>query len=145
MAEVDVFADAEAVAIKHLRTDQTITQNRVYGEVPPDPTFPLITLHRSGGLPADDRVLDGPLLQIDIWGGGSSTQHKAEARYAGAQARASLKRLEGQRVSVLMDGSVEVGGHVTSVADVMGLTHLEDPDTDRHRYTFMVALTIRAL
>lgn len=139
MAVVETFPDAEAVAIKHLRTDQTIAQARVHGRVPDNPTFPLHTLHRVGGIPAEKHVLDVATLHVDTWG-----NSKPEARYAAAQARASLMRLEGQTISVLMDG-IEVGAHVTKVEDALGLMPMTDPDTDRDRYQFQVNLTLRAI
>lgn len=144
MDSADIFPDAEAIAIKHLRTVQTLALTRVYGARPKGGTYPLITLHRSGGLPAEDRVLDNATIQVDVWGAGDEPQHKAEARYIAAQARAILKRMQGEKVSVTMEG-IEVGGHVTSVKDVMGLTHLPDSDDGTHRYMFMVGIKARAL
>lgn len=131
------FPDAEAIAIKHLRTDQTVATNRVYGQVPASPTFPLLTLHRFGGAPSVKDRLDVAMVQVDAW-----AETKEEARYLAAQARDSLGRLEGQRVSVTMAGSVEVGGFVTNVSDLIGLTWLPDPDTNRPRYLFQVAISL---
>lgn len=142
MAEVDVFPDAEAVAIKHLRMDQTIAQGRVYGKIPSDPQWPIITLHRAGGLPREAHSVDGANIHVDCW-----AQSKQEARLVAAQARASLMRLQGQTVSVLLDGTVEVGGFVTAVSDAQGPFWLPDPDKPLEeggsRYFFQVAITLR--
>lgn len=138
MAAVNTFGDAEAIAIKHLRTDQTIAEARAFGTFPKDPVFPLLTLHRSGGVPVIDGAIDRAMVQVDAW-----AETKQEARYLASQAMASLSRLEGKQVSVLLDGEIEVGGYVTSVEVVQGLLWLPDSDTNRPRYLFQVALTIK--
>ena len=129
----NLFPDAEAVSIKHLRT-AGISAGRVYGDIPNGPTWPLVTLHRAGGTPAQENRLDRAQIQINAW-----AISKPEARLIAAQARQSIRALAGQRVSVTYEGQ-EVGGFVTAVTDVMGLTPIRDPDTGRYRYFFQVAI-----
>jgi hypothetical protein len=134
MATFDTFPDAEALASKVLR-DASITglSTRVYSSIPNDPTWPLVTVKRIGGVPVERHRLDHPRIQIDVWG-----TSKSEALDIAQAARAALHAMEGQSYSS------PVTGTVTAVRDDLGLTWSPDPVTNRDRYIFGVSLTTHA-
>ncbi len=134
MSVVDVFPDAEALAGAALRAELDCG---VYSSIPRTPTFPLVTLSRIGGIPAERHRLDFANLQIDVWG-----TSKTEARDIAAEARAALYGMEGQSYA-LNDGWPD-DAVVTGVADTLGLTWLPDPETARDRYLFGVGLYLHA-
>lgn len=126
------FPDIEAVCAGWLR-DQALTGvgARVYTEVPPDPTFPLVTVRRVGGVPAIRQYLDTASIQVDVWG-----SSKAEAQDVARDARLELHRLEGAHV-------LEPLAFVHAVDDSLGLTWLPDDLSGRARYTFGVLVYYR--
>jgi hypothetical protein len=69
-----VLPDAEQLVSRYLQ-DQTdliaLIAARTYTEIPKEPTFPLLTVHRIGGAPVGNRPLyhDRALLQCDAYGG----------------------------------------------------------------------------
>lgn len=119
----DTFPDLEAIVASALR-DAGVCGGRVYSSVPRTPTWPLATVKRLGGIPADRRALDAGRIQVDVWG-----NNKSEARDAAELARRSLHEAEGTTFT-------EFQGFVTGVEDELGLTFLPDPDSGRDRYVF---------
>ena len=129
MIDVNLFPNSEALVGVVLRKAMTCG---VYSAIPKkDPVFPLITIHRAGGVPVHKKRLDNPTLQIDAWG-----SNKTNAYTTAATARQQI---------FLMEGQMYDDAFVTSVDDVMGLTWLPDPDTGRDRYLFSVRLILHAV
>ena len=126
------FPDTEAIAAKTLR-DANITGSRVYSSIPKNPTYPLITVHRIGGLPAVRDYMDAANIQIEVWGG-----TKSEAFDAAAEARATLIELEGTSVTDPVDA------WISAVEDSLGLSWQPDPLTGKDRYLFAVSIYARS-
>ena len=122
--------DMEAVCAVVLRNAAiTNVGTRVYSSIPRDPTFPLITVHRIGGLPAVREYLDAANIQIDVWGG-----TKSEARDIAARARVVLLTIAGTLITS------PVRAWISGVEDQLGLSWQPDPVTGRDRYVFGVAV-----
>lgn len=130
MSGYDVFPDSEAIVGTWLRDGGLAVGQRVYSSIPKTPTFPLITLRRIGGLPAEKHRLDRPMIQVDVWG-----TSKSEAQDIAQEARTRLHELEGQSVT---------GAVVAGVADTLGMSFIPDPPTARDRYIFGVSLVVHA-
>lgn len=72
------MVDVEALVSYYLRAQSEVAAicgQRVYTAIPSNPTFPLVRLHRIGGVPPMSRPLhmDRAHLQIDVWGGPKAT------------------------------------------------------------------------
>lgn len=106
-----------------------ICGGRVYSSIPKDPTYPLATVIRIGGIPAEKHWLDTASLQIEVWG-----NNKAEARDAADAARIAIHTAEGTTLPAQ-------GGFISGVQDSLGLTFIPDPTTLRDRYLFGVVVT----
>ena len=127
----DPFPDFEALAAQAIRE---VVDCGVYSSIPKTPTYPLITVKRIGGIPAEMHRLDVANLQIDVWG-----TTKSEARDLADEARLALHGMEGRAFSEGDDSgaSGDVGsGFICAVDDSLGLTWLPDPVTARDRYVF---------
>lgn len=131
MTTVDAFPDAEALASHAIRS--TVTGSRVYSSLPKNPTYPLVTVHRIGGVPAERHRLDAARIQVDVWG-----NSKSEAFDLAQQARVALHAMEATTYTT------PVAGYVTGVADDLGLIWLPDPVTARDRYVFGVVIYLHA-
>jgi hypothetical protein len=129
------FPDAEAIVGEALR-DALISNisTRVYSSIPKNPTYPLITYQRIGGLPAVRDYMDAANIQVEVWGG-----TKSQAFDAAAEARVTLIELEGTSVSD------PVSAWISAVEDSLGLSWQPDPLTGRDRYLFAVTLYARAM
>lgn len=132
--KVDALPDVEAIVAYELRTTLSA---RVYSSIPRDPVWPLITVKRIGGLPRDRARLDGPSLQIEVWG-----NSKAEARDLADAARVKLHAMEPKVCTT--GAGYPVNATITGVADTLGLTWLPDPVTNRDRYLFGVTVFAHA-
>lgn len=121
------FPDAEAMASRALR-NAGVCGGRAYSSIPSNPTWPLAVVKRIGGIPTVPRRLDAARIQVDIYG-----NNKSEARAEADAARLALHRTEGTTFVIEQ-------GYVAGVEDDLGLIFLPDPDTNRDRYTFGVAL-----
>jgi hypothetical protein len=77
--------DIESALVAWLRADAAVValaSGGIYSELPRAPTFPAVRVWRVGGAPPHDRPLthDGPLIQLDAWGGTKAQASKlAEA------------------------------------------------------------------
>lgn len=132
------FPDAEALVSSHIRNDLSVN---VYSSIPRSPTWPLITVKRIGGTPAEKHHLDRAIIQIDIWGGASGddgTVNKGSIHDLAQSARVSIHEMEGS--STQIGSGDDFHGYVTAVEDISGLFWLPDPTTGRDRYTFTVAV-----
>jgi len=128
MTDHQSFPDLEALCSQVLRNELSA---RVYSSIPSNPTYPLITIKRIGGIPAVIQRLDAAALQVEVWG-----NSKSEARDLADSARVELHEMEGKIYST---GSGYVADAVvTAVRDNLGLTWLPDDLTDRDRYLFGV-------
>lgn len=134
---VTLLPDIERLLTDFLRAQPevtTIVGNRVYTEIPDNPTFPLVRARRVGGFPTLHRPLyiDAPLVQVE---GYAAT--KGAARLLAETCRAVLaERAE--------------GGHATGVvADVTFGALIWLPDEDftppKPRYIADATLTVRPL
>jgi hypothetical protein len=126
---VYVAADVELIAVNFLRGRAEITAlvgSRVYTEVPAEPTFPLLTVQRIGGLVDWPGWLDTARLQVDAW-----AATKYAARTLAATALAVLLEMPG----------IYAQGVITHVTQDLGLTWSPDETTDRPRYVLGVAVT----
>ncbi len=126
--KVDALPDVEALVAYELRTTLSA---RVYSSIPTNPVWPLITVKRIGGTPADRVRLDRANIQIDVWG-----NNKSEARDLADSARVKLHAMEPKVCTT--GAGYPVNGIITGIADTFGLTWLPDPLTDRDRYIFAV-------
>lgn len=135
MTVVDVFPDAEALAGAVLRSELACG---VYSSIPRNPTYPLVTLKRIGGIPAERHRLDFASIQVDVWG-----TSKTEARDIAAEARAALYGMEG--TSYALADNWPDDAVVSGVSDTLGLTWLPDQETSRDRYVFGVGLYLHAV
>jgi len=126
------LVDVERLLIRFLRDHQdveTLCDQRVYTKIPAKVTesnYPLITLHRFGGIPPIPYHLDAARIHLDAWGK-KGNPGKVTAHDLAAQAHAALH----EAPTVAHDLGV-----VTGVTDVVGLSWLPDPDTGRDRYFF---------
>lgn len=134
MARYRVFPDAEAVVSIALRTAPLISglDSRVYSSVPKDPTYPLCTVKRIGGIPRERHALDRAEIQVDVWGNG-----KGGAADVAALARVKIHELEG---TTLTHADLPNPVFITAVQDTLGLMWLPDVETARDRYIFGVTL-----
>jgi len=133
----DVFPDSEALAAEALR-DAAITglDDRVYSSIPKTPTYPLITVSRSGGAPGERHRLDSPLIHVQVWG-----TNKGEAHDIAQEARVSLHELEGASFG---DSGDPAQAFVSGVQDVQGLTWLPDAESKRDRYVFTLRFFVHS-
>lgn len=125
---LSVLPDAELLAVGYLRGQAevaAIVGTRVYTELPAAPVFPLLTLHRFGGVPTVPRRLDAARVQVEAW-----AETKFAARALAATAQAALFEMVGTFAS----------GVVTGVSYDLGLTWSPDTDVEppRPRYIFGV-------
>lgn len=134
MPRYRTFVDAEAVISTALRTAPLISAlgTRVYSSIPKNPTYPLVTVKRIGGIPAERHALDRAQIQIDVWG-----DTKGSAHDVAAAARVKIHELEGTSFTMT---DPAVTAFVTAVRDTIGLTWLPDVETARDRYMFAVTV-----
>jgi hypothetical protein len=121
----EAFPDIEALVGYWLRTQ--IGGSRVYSSIPNNPTWPLVTVKRIGGIPRIETMLDSAHIQLDVWG-----NNKSEARDLADNMRRTLHAMQGQKFATA-SGAPD-NGYVTAVTDSLGLTFLPDPTTGRDRY-----------
>jgi hypothetical protein len=136
MVAFETFPDIEAMVAKVMRT-AGVCSGRVYSSVPADAgsagrPYPIARVQRFGGLPAEEHVLDMARIQVDVWG-----NNQAEAHDQAQLARRAIHQAEGY-VDVTLDG------YISRVADELGLQRLDDPETGRDRYLFVVQVYARS-
>ena len=127
VAKWSSFPDIEAM-VRSALADANVAGGRVYSSVPARPTYPLVTVKRLGGLPAVERRLDRARIQIDAWG-----NNNAEAFDIAEAARLAAHEAEATAFG-------EFHGFITGVEDELGMTFLPDPETNKDRYVFAVAV-----
>lgn len=118
--------DIEAVAVQALIAENV----RAYSSVPKKPNWPIVTVQRTGGIPAVRQLLDAAVLDFNVW-----ALNKADARDCADEVRQIIYGLEGTT-------NTEWECTITQVEDTLGLTFLPDQDTDgtRDRYVFALRL-----
>lgn len=115
MPSVDVLPDIELVVrewlVDHAAVDALVS-GRIATSLPSNPTYPLLTYSRIGGIPAVRQRLDVARIQVRAW---AMTRPAASslARFT----RAALLDMEGQTVA---------GAFITAVNDDLGLAWLPD-------------------
>lgn len=68
------IVDIESALVAWVRADtacSSLCSGRIYSALPREPQFPAVRIWRVGGAAPWDRPLthDGPLIQLDVWGG----------------------------------------------------------------------------
>jgi hypothetical protein len=120
--------DCETLIVEHLQADSglvTAGVKQVVGPAyPNNPDWPMIRIHRFGGVAPFAPWLDGGIVQVDIYGRENTTELRAIA----AKVRVSLQEMVG----------VHDQGVVTGVEEVTGPAYLPDPATSRPRVTWSV-------
>lgn len=133
-----LLPDAELLAVNALRADgdlDVLVDGRVYTAIPANATFPLIRVIRIGGVPVIRQHLDVARLQVDAWAGrlddpATAATAKGTARRVAAAAQAALHAAIGSHAE----------GVVTGVEDDLGLSWQPDPEENRARYLFGLAM-----
>lgn len=133
MTTYDEFPDAEAFVAWAIRSASIAGLAGVHSSIPKEPTWPLAIVGRIGGLPVERHRIDGPSIQVDVWGGS-----KSEAHDIAQAARTAVHSLEGGTYGVTDTCPISIT--VTSVEDSLGMAFLPDPDTSRDRYVFGLRL-----
>jgi hypothetical protein len=101
---------------------------RAYSSLPANPQYPVVTIQRTGGLPAVKQLLDAAVIDFNTW-----ADNKADARDLADEVR--------QVVYGLVDTTNdEWECTVTEVEDTLGLTFQPDPSTNRDRYVFALRI-----
>ena len=106
---ITVLPDAELAVIQYLRSRTEVTSlvpaDRITTTRPPEPTYPLVTVMRIGGLADAWQSIDAPALQVDVVGG---TRHQCQL--IARTIRAVLLAIRNDTVSeaVLVSASEEV-------------------------------------
>jgi len=129
---VTVLPDAEALVISYLESQSQVTalvSNRVYGDLPTSPSFPLVAVRRIGGLTRWPHYIDQPSLQVEAYG-----RNRTEASQIARVVHAVLKDMPQQHSR----------GIVTDVQDSLGLTWQPDSTYSpaKPRYLFGVVATM---
>lgn len=118
-----LLPDVELICVDYLKTVaeiQSLTSGRVYTQLPAEPTFPLVVLHRVAGSPAIQGHLEAARIQFDCWG-----RKKIEARQLAATVQAAM--FEAERATHPL-------GVVTAVQEALGPLWLPDPARPTARY-----------
>lgn len=129
---VTVLPDVKALVIAYLESHPSITalvSNRVHGDVPTSPTFPLLKVWRNGGSGSWPHYIDRAILQFDAYGRNGTE--------ASNLARVSL--------AVLKDMPQEHSrGIVTGVEETLGLQEIPDPaySPAKPRFIFSLMFTV---
>lgn len=120
---IRTLPDAELVVANFLRAHPDLPGG-VSTELPPQPSYPWLTVQRVGGIPSVANYLDVARLEITAW---ASTKDAAHGLARAAEAAALT--LPGTRDGTVVTGVVQVGE---------GLRWNPDEETDRARYTFII-------
>lgn len=137
MTIVDTFVDAEALVGSIIRLANVSGLNGVYSSLPKTPDWPIATVTRIGGIPAERHRVDRARIQIDVWGGS-----KSEAFDIIADIRTVLFAAEGQSFDL---GTYAADAFISGVEDDLGFSFQPDPKTARDRYVYGVAVTLHSL
>lgn len=132
MTLVQTQVDVEAAVGGIIRAaNVTNLAQRVYSSIPSkNPSYPLATVKRIGGIPIIRERVDRARIQVDVWG-----DTKGNAFDVTADVRAVLFDAEGKTYS---DSNVTL--FIAAVEDDLGIAFLPDPNTARDRYVFGVAI-----
>lgn len=125
--------DAERLVADHLRAASAVTAivgSRVSTELPPQPTFPAVTLTRTGGVPSVPGYLDGPRLELAAWG-----TTKAQAQTLARAVEAAMLALVGTHTLGVVTLVIESGEGLRWDPD-----DTFDPDQPRYHMIFDVYL-----
>lgn len=122
--EVLALPNVEAVVITALAG----VELDAHSKLPAEPTYPTAIVERIGGVPANDQVLDAPVIQVTCWG-----NHQSDARQLASDARAEIFALEGTTDEQFKTQvtAVESAGPILRNADTTG----------RERYIFSVRIS----
>lgn len=135
-----LLPDAEELVIAYLLASDDIAAlvgERVFPELPQDQDeWPILLVERVGGLPAAERHLDAPEIELQAW-----ADTKAEARTLAATAQAVLQELVGIQPPPAPSGPPAIGV-VSGIEHVNGLQWVPDPETGRPRYVFEIRVFV---
>lgn len=124
--------NTEKLIISELNMDTEVlaaVAGEVHGRIPSDPEFPLAVVMRVGGLSDRHPWVDRARIQFDVW---AEKGQRTVAFEAARTIHAALHAL----------GGVYDDGVVTAVQDESVLQYIEDPDTNRPRYSSVVVVTV---
>lgn len=131
---VRLLPDAELLAIEYLRAHpdvDALVDGRVYGELPHEPTFPVLTLFRLPGRVIVPRHFVAARLQIDAW-----AETKGAARTVAETARAALYGAS---------EATHTEGVVTGLEEILDIRWEPDPENGLPRYLFEIELYVHPL
>jgi len=123
--------NTEKLIISELNGDTDVTSavgGEVHGRIPTSPTFPLAVVMRVGGASDRHPWVDNARIQFDVW---ADVGKKSDALAGAAAIHAALHAL----------GGVYDDGVVTAVRDETVFQYIEDPETNRPRYSSVVVVT----
>ena len=107
---VNVLPDAELALIEYLKARTEITSlipaARITTALPPQPTYPCVTVTRMGGSPLVWQRIDEPDFQVEVWGGS-----RFECSTLARTVRACIMSIRNDTVSagVLVSAGEQVG------------------------------------
>lgn len=126
-----VLADAEKLVRDYLVTVTGVTalvDTRVSAALPPEPTWPYLTLSRVGGVPSLPGYLDNPHIEFYAW-----AETKGAARALAAAVGAAMTAITGSHTLGTVTGAFDTGD---------GLRWDPDEATNCPRYSFTWQLFI---
>lgn len=139
MPIAETSVDVVRLLVNYLlgRTEVTsLVSQRAYGYVmvPENPTYPLVSMHRFGGtLAGPDNHLDRPIVQFDVWAGGSEGAWGSSAAWAIV---AAIRRVLTPEVIA----GAHTEGVVANVTEITGPQWLPDQAEGRPRFTWSVLI-----
>lgn len=115
----DPSLELQAAIVGKLKADagvQAVVGQRVYDEVPPNPTFPYISIGDNQVLPDKADCIDGTEIfwQLDGW--------------ARDQTFPMVKSISKAVVAALDDQEITVTGYAVIVCEINTINYLHDPD-----------------
>ena len=130
MNDVALFPDATATAISWLR--ELNPDLNIGTDYQADTSAPVVVLRRTGGLQRT-LVTDQAYVSVDVWPADGWTAEQ-DGHDLAQRLRAQLKNMTAHLIG---------GVAVYRVADLGGLARFPDPATERERWTFSLAVTVR--
>ena len=132
----DPSLELQAAIVGKLKNDpgvQAVVAQRVYDEVPPNPTFPYISLGDPQVLPDDADCIDGTEIfwQIDGW--------------ARDPTFPMTKKISKAIVAALHNQDITVDGYAVIVSELNTTNHLRDPDGITRHCAVSIRFLIQAL
>jgi hypothetical protein len=128
MSDHPVQPDLEKVVVAALRASTSLDgtfADRISTRLPPEPTYPYLTLRQTGASRPVERWLVGATVEFVVWG---AVDGEPAARAAANLAESVVLGLVGPYDAAVVSG----------VEPVIGPRNVTDPETGRPRYIFEV-------